>query len=110
MCSEQQGLGGVYNDFDLFLGLREAGFRNMWADAELLHNELAGHWPEVTAVSRYRPGSEAGWTQSWWCALIAENPTHKLNSMLNLEEIDLAWPVCSLAVLHSQCARKANKS
>lgn len=109
---DEERLGVAYNDVDFCLRLGEAGFRNVWTPyAELLHHESATRGLEVANASRYRLAREAGWMQTRWGALIANDPAYNPNLTLNFEDFDLAWPprVGPLVSPHPQPARKASK-
>ncbi|WP_230558962.1 glycosyltransferase family 2 protein [Variovorax paradoxus] len=109
---DEERLGVAYNDVDFCLRLGEAGFRNVWTPyAELLHHESATRGLEVANASRHRLAREAGWMQTRWGALIANDPAYNPNLTLNFEDFDLAWPprVVPLVSPHPQPARKASK-
>jgi O-antigen biosynthesis protein len=89
-----EALGIAYNDVDLCLRLREAGWRIVWtASAELYHRES-------TSLGRHTVGSsEAEWLasrhiiESRWSKRLLEDPTYNPNLSLDrLEFWEPAFP------------------
>jgi len=96
-----QAVGGMdaarfavaFNDVDLCLRLRAAGYRNLWTPfAELYHLESASRGRELTAAKARRLAGEiAALRQRWGAALLAD-PFYSPNLSLDTGEGALAEP------------------
>jgi len=96
-----QELGGLneidlpvaYNDVDLCLRVRAAGYRNIWTPyAELYHHESASRGYEDTAEKQVRLARDIEYLQKQWGELLANDPAYSPNLTLEHEDFGLAWP------------------
>ncbi|RYF30347.1 MAG: glycosyltransferase family 2 protein [Comamonadaceae bacterium] len=83
----------AFNDVDLCLRLREAGYRNVWTPyAELLHHESATRGLDVAPEARERFAREEAYMERRWGRWLANDPAYNPNLTLHGEDFDLAWP------------------
>ncbi len=95
-----EALGGMsenlpvaFNDVDLCLRLREAGYRNVWVpQAVLYHHESKSRGDERTPANRKRFASECAYMQWRWGPMFASDPGYNPNLSLDHEQFDLAKP------------------
>lgn len=82
----------AFNDVDLCLRVREAGYVNVWTPyAELYHHESATRGLEDSPEKQQRFAAEIAYMRARWPNLrcdYAYNP----NLTLNHEDFSLAWP------------------
>ena len=83
----------AFNDVDLCLKVREAGFRNVWTPyAELYHHESASRGHEDTSAKQERFRSEVLYMLEKWRDHLAVDPAYNPNLTLTHEDFSLAWP------------------
>ena len=95
-----EALGGMsenlpvaFNDVDLCLRLREAGYRNVWVpQAVLYHHESKSRGDEQTPANRKRFASECAYMQWRWGPMFASDPGYNPNLSLDHEQFGLAKP------------------
>jgi len=86
-------LAVAFNDIDLCLKLREAGYRNIWTPyAELYHHESASRGLEDNPEKMRRFQSEVDYMRKRWNTDTFADPAYSLNLTLNAEDFSLAWP------------------
>jgi glycosyltransferase involved in cell wall biosynthesis len=83
----------AFNDIDLCLRVRAAGYRNLWTPfAELFHHESASRGQEDTPEKQARFDREVAYMRRTWGPMLDHDPAYNLNLALNVEGWDLAWP------------------
>lgn len=83
----------AFNDVDLCLRLREAGYRNLWTPfAELYHHESASRGYEDTPEKRARFQGEIDFMRSRWGGMLQHDPAYNPNLSLTEEPFALAFP------------------
>ena len=86
-------LAVAYNDVDFCLGVREAGYRNVWTPyAELYHHESASRGSENTREKQDRFAKEVAYMKARWGSLLLNDPAYSPNHTLDYEDFSLAWP------------------
>jgi SAM-dependent methyltransferase len=82
-----------YNDVDLCLRVREAGFRNVWTpQAELYHHESATRGSDLTEINKARLDTEVAYMKERWSALLQNDPAYSPNLTLGGDDFSYAWP------------------
>ena len=86
-------LAVAFNDIDLCLRVRDAGYRNIWTPyAELIHHESASRGSEVSEAQRARFNREVSLMKDRWGAALEVDPAYNVNLTLEFEDFSLAWP------------------
>jgi glycosyltransferase involved in cell wall biosynthesis len=81
----------AYNDVDLCLRLRAAGYKNMFTPhAVLLHHESASRGSDSSPQKMRRFAQESALMQQRWGAVIANDPYYNPNLSLRTEDFALA--------------------
>ncbi len=80
----------AYNDVDLCLKVREAGYRNLWTPyAELYHHESATRGADDTPKKRARAEKERRYMRHRWGKLLDNDPYYNPNLTLIHEDFSL---------------------
>ncbi len=96
-----QAMGGLdeehlpvsFNDVDLCLRLREAGYRTVWEPAAvLIHHESVTRGQDDNPRKAARVAKEVTWMRERWGDLILDDPAYNPNLSLETADFDLAWP------------------
>lgn len=83
----------AFNDIDLCLRVRAAGYRNLWTPyAELYHHESATRGYEHTPEKIARFKREERFMQHRWGRALLEDPYYNPNFALNMTPYSLAFP------------------
>lgn len=86
-------LSVAFNDVDLCLRIRQAGYRNVWTPyAEMVHHESATRGYENTSGKVARFERERKLMQQRWGDLLLNDPAYSPNLTLNSEDFAMAWP------------------
>ena len=86
----EKDLAVAYNDVDLCLRVREAGYRNLWTPyAELYHHESLTRGADDTASKRRRAQREADYMRRRWGHLLDSDPAYNPNLTLVHEDFSL---------------------
>ncbi|WP_299595789.1 glycosyltransferase [uncultured Microbulbifer sp.] len=81
----------AYNDVDLCLKVREAGYRNLWTPyAELYHHESVSRGADDTTAKRRRAQREADYMRRRWGDQLDTDPAYNPNLTLIHEDFSLA--------------------
>jgi O-antigen biosynthesis protein len=92
------GMDGVnlpvaFNDIDLCLRLREAGWKIVWTPyAELIHHESISRGPDTEGERALRFGREIHYMKERWGEILRNDPAYNPNLTLTSEHCQLAWP------------------
>jgi O-antigen biosynthesis protein len=89
----ETGLAVAFNDIDLCLRIREAGYRIVWTPhAQLYHHESASRGPDTDPdkIDRFR--AEAGHMMRRWGHLLDRDPYYNPNLRLDGADFGLAFP------------------
>lgn len=90
---DQQHLPVAFNDVDLCLRVREAGYSIVWTPyARLYHHESASRGADLTAEKARRFESERQYMVRRWGATLLNDPYYNPNLTLDREDFSLAWP------------------
>jgi GT2 family glycosyltransferase len=88
-----ESLTVAFNDVDLCLRIREAGYRNVWTPyAEMIHHESASRGMEDTPERIARFETEIQFMKARWADKLLRDPAYNPNLTLDLEDFGLAWP------------------
>jgi len=88
---DKDNLAVAFNDVDLCLKVREAGYRNLWTPyAELYHHESVSRGADNTLTKRRRAQREAEFMRSRWGDLLDTDPAYNPNLTLVHEDFSLA--------------------
>ncbi|WP_143729094.1 glycosyltransferase [Microbulbifer sp. GL-2] len=88
---DMDNLAVAFNDVDLCLKVREAGYRNLWTPyAELYHHESVSRGADNTLTKRRRAQREAEYMRSRWGDLLDTDPAYNPNLTLVHEDFSLA--------------------
>jgi GT2 family glycosyltransferase len=83
----------AYNDVDLCLRIREAGYRIVWTPyAELYHKESASRGSDLLAANLARFAREVAYMKQRWGAVLERDPFYNPNLSLAEENCSLAFP------------------
>ncbi|QQK64575.1 glycosyltransferase [Cobetia sp. cqz5-12] len=86
----EQHLAVAYNDVDLCLKVREAGYRNLWTPyAELYHHESISRGADDTPRKRARWLSECDYMRTTWAEQLDNDPAYNPNLTLVHEDFSL---------------------
>ena len=87
---EEKALGVAFNDVDLCLKIREAGYRNLWTPhAALYHHESATRGLEDTPEKQKRFADEVRYMQRRWAHWL-NDPAYSPNLTLDSEDFSIA--------------------
>ena len=80
----------AFNDVDLCLKVREAGYRNVWTpDAELYHHESESRGADDNASKRARAIGEVLYMRHTWGEQLDRDPAYNPNLTLVHEDFSL---------------------
>jgi glycosyltransferase involved in cell wall biosynthesis/SAM-dependent methyltransferase len=83
----------AFNDVDLCLKIKSAGYQNIWTpNADLYHHESATRGVENTPEKQVRFQSEVSYMQEKWKDLIAWDPCYNPNLTFDSEDFAIAFP------------------
>ncbi|WP_353048350.1 glycosyltransferase family 2 protein [Halomonas sp. ISL-56] len=86
----EKDLAVAYNDVDLCIKAREAGYRNLWTPfAELYHHESISRGADDTPEKRARWLSEFAYMRKTWGELLDSDPAYNPNLTLVHEDFSL---------------------
>ncbi|UBU47514.1 glycosyltransferase [Cobetia amphilecti] len=86
----EEKLAVAYNDVDLCLKVREAGYRNLWTPyAELYHHESISRGADDTPKKRARWLSECEYMRTTWAEQLDNDPAYNPNLTLVHEDFSL---------------------
>lgn len=89
----EDDLAIAFNDVDLCLKLKEAGYRNVWTPyAELYHHESATRGLDDDPQKMRRFQSELEYMKSRWHTDVFSDPAYSPNLTSSAEDFSLAWP------------------
>jgi hypothetical protein len=87
----ERDLAVAFNDIDLCLAIRSAGWRIVYTPfAELLHLESATRGAEDTVAKKARFAKECAFMKRKWGPLLEQDPYYNLNLSLDSEDFSLA--------------------
>jgi GT2 family glycosyltransferase len=90
---DAENLPVAFNDVDLCLRLRDAGYLNVWTPyAELVHHESISRGTENTPEKQARAAREIEFMRTRWGPRLLRDPYYSPNLTLNSENFALAWP------------------
>ena len=90
---EEDNLGVAFNDIDLCLRIKEAGYANIWTPhAQLYHHESVSRGDDNDQSRKVRVDSEIEYMRKRWGDLLQFDPTYNPNLTLEFEDFSLAWP------------------
>jgi GT2 family glycosyltransferase len=90
---DEENLKIAYNDVDLCLRVREAGYRNYWTPhAVLYHHESMTRGYETTPEKQERFLREQAYMKKRWLHWIANDPAFSPNLSLDRNDVALAFP------------------
>jgi GT2 family glycosyltransferase len=88
-----ENLAVTFNDVDLCLRLREAGYRILWTPyAELIHHESASRGFDNSAPKQVRFLAEVDYMKSKWGDKLQRDPFYNPNLSLDEDLFTLAFP------------------
>ena len=88
-----ENLAVTFNDVDLCLRLREAGYRILWTPyAELIHHESASRGFDNSAPKQVRFLAEVDYMKSKWGHILQRDPFYNPNLSLDENLFSLAFP------------------
>lgn len=87
---DEEHLTVAFNDVDLCLRVREAGYRNLWTPyAELYHHESVSRGAEDSPAKLARASAEAAYMRQTWGAVLDNDPAYNPNLTLIHEDFSL---------------------
>ncbi|WP_157008225.1 glycosyltransferase family 2 protein [Xenophilus azovorans] len=90
---DEEHLKVAFNDVDLCLRLREAGWRNVWTPyADLYHHESATRPSDLRPEQVERFKREEQFMFDRWGELLFNDPAYSPNLTMAQEDFSLAWP------------------
>ncbi|MCZ6673163.1 MAG: glycosyltransferase family 2 protein, partial [Verrucomicrobia bacterium] len=90
---EEDNLGVAFNDIDLCLRIKEAGYANIWTPhAQLYHHESVSRGDDNEQNRKVRVDNEIDFMRKRWGDLLRNDPTYNPNLTLEFEDFSLAWP------------------
>ena len=90
---DEEHLPVSFNDVDLCLRLRDAGYRTVWEPAAVLaHHESTSRGRDDNPRKAARVAKEVTWMRERWGDLILNDPAYNPNLSLATADFDLAWP------------------
>lgn len=89
----EEQLGVAFNDVDLCLKVRAAGYRNVWTPyAEMVHHESATRGDDNAPEKLARFSAEIAFVQQRWGAQLHSDPAYSPNLTAYHEDFSYAWP------------------
>ncbi|MBF7052343.1 glycosyltransferase [Halomonas sp. KAO] len=86
----EEHLAIAFNDVDLCLKVREAGYRNLWTPyAELYHHESVSRGADDSSAKRARANGEADYMRRTWGKTLDSDPAYNPNLTLVHEDFSL---------------------
>ncbi|WP_162619552.1 glycosyltransferase family 2 protein [Salinicola peritrichatus] len=86
----EEHLSVAYNDVDLCLKVREAGYRNLWTPyAELYHHESVSRGADDNPQKRARAEREVTYMRTTWGSKLDSDPAYNPNLTLVYEDFSL---------------------
>ena len=86
----EENLPIAFNDVDLCLKVREAGYRNLWTPyAELYHHESVSRGADDNPAKRARANSEVAYMRRTWSKALDDDPAYNPNLTLSYEDFSL---------------------
>ena len=98
-----ENLSIAFNDVDLCLRIRDAGYRNIWTPyAEMNHHESASRGQEDSPEKQARFLREVKFMKDRWGESLLTDPAYSPNLTLEFEDFSYAWPprVADIVPLH----------
>lgn len=90
---DEANLSISFNDVDLCLRLREAGYHNIWTPyATLFHHESVSRGTEDEGKNALRFEKETCYMLNKWGKTLQYDPAYNPNLTLEKEDFSLAWP------------------
>jgi len=90
---DAENLPVAFNDVDLCLKIREAGWRVVWTPfAQLIHHESASRGVDESPEKLARFASEIAFMKSKWGEKLIRDPNYNPNLTLDDEKFSLAFP------------------
>jgi hypothetical protein len=90
---DEEGLAVAYNDVDLCIRIRKAGYRIIWTPyAQLTHHESKSRGVDHTEQERNRFDREIKYMRERWGNVLDEDPFWNPNLSLHSSEPVLAFP------------------
>ncbi|MCK7544805.1 glycosyltransferase family 2 protein [Marinobacter bryozoorum] len=87
---DEEHLAIAFNDVDLCLKVREAGYRNVWTPhAEAYHHESVSRGKEDTPEKQARFASEIAWMKQRWHHELQNDPAYNPNLTKAFEDFSL---------------------
>lgn len=87
---DEEHLTVAFNDVDLCLKVREAGYRNLWTPyAELYHHESVSRGAEDNPWKRARADAEIAYMRATWGQQLDDDPAYNPNLTLAYEDFSL---------------------
>ncbi|HVO07683.1 MAG TPA: glycosyltransferase family 2 protein [Burkholderiaceae bacterium] len=88
---DEQHLAVDFNDIDLCLRIREAGYRVVWTPhAELFHHESASRGTHLDAEQQSRQGREFACMRERWSRWLDNDPAYNPNASLKNNDFEFA--------------------
>lgn len=88
-----EALAVAFNDVDLCLRVRQAGFHNVWTPyAEMIHHESASRGYETEPHKQARLQIEANFIQQHWGDILFNDPAYSPNLSLEHHDFPYAFP------------------
>lgn len=96
-------LAVAFNDVDLCLRFRSAGYRNIWTPyAELIHHESASRGAEDDPVKLARFNEETRFMRERWGDTLKHDPYYSRH--LSRHAADFTLPLCTKRKIHGEAA------
>jgi GT2 family glycosyltransferase len=96
-----EALAVAFNDVDLCLRVRQAGFHNVWTPyAEMIHHESASRGYETEPHKQARLQIEANFIQQHWGDILFNDPAYSPNLSLEHHDFSCAFPIRSINSVH----------
>ncbi|MCC4270463.1 glycosyltransferase family 2 protein [Marinobacter nauticus] len=87
---DEKNLAVAFNDVDLCLRVRDAGYRNLWTPyAEAYHHESVSRGADDTPEKRKRHNKEASYMKARWGDALLSDPAYNPNLTLIHEDFSL---------------------
>ena len=103
---DEANLAVAFNDVDLCLRLRAAGYRNLWTPfAEFYHHESATRGKENTPEKQRRFSREVDYMREKWGPLLDSDPAYNPSLTLTREDFSLARSHRQVPYLYSIMAQ-----
>ena len=96
---DEVNLPVAFNDIDLCMKLRAAGWQVVWTPfAELTHHESVSRGPDTEGARARRFEGEILYMKQRWGAALRSDSTYNPNLTLIREDVSLAWPPRNLII------------